>query len=172
MPVDLRSVFTRILLETYAGKPSYYNEEQISSGCSNRASEYEEIAKRLGINLYTLQLPQPDLVAEIEQLRLENAAMKAEWEKAYEIGMLAKQQLSEAQSRIELLEHDAKTGDYETLYAQTVVELSAAQASEADLLEALETLACLGNGDIYGNSHGNVIAQQAITTHKTRKGGK
>ena len=80
-----------------------------------------------------------------------------------------RQQLSAAQSRIELLEHDAKTGDYETLYAQTVVELSAAQASEDELLEALETLACLGNGDRYGSSQGNAIAQQAIATHKERK---
>ena len=80
-----------------------------------------------------------------------------------------RQQLSAAQSRIELLEHDAKTGDYETLYAQTVVELSAAQASEDELLEALETLACLGNGDMYGNSQGNAIAQKAITAHKVRK---
>ena len=80
--------------------------------------------------------------------------------------------LDAAQSRIELLEHDAKTGDYETLYAQTVVELPAAQDSEDELLEALETLACLGNGNCYGNSHGNVIAQQAIANHKARKESK
>lgn len=51
-------------------------------------------------------------------------------------------------------------------------QLSAAQASEDELLNALETLACLGNGNCYGNSHGNVIAQQAIATHKARKEGK
>ena len=28
---------------------------------------------------------------------------------------------------------------------------------------ALETLAKLGNGDCYGNSHGNTIAQEALT---------
>ena len=48
-------------------------------------------------------------------------------------------------------------------------QLSAAQASEDELLEALETLACLGNGDRYGSSQGNAIAQQAIATHKERK---
>jgi len=58
---------------------------------------------KVGTLLYTIPLPQPDLVAEIEQLRLENAAMKAEWEKAYEIGMLAKQQLAAAQAREEEL---------------------------------------------------------------------
>lgn len=30
------------------------------------------------------------------------------------------------------------------------------------LVEALEKLACLGNGDYYGNSEGNVIAQKAL----------
>lgn len=41
--------------------------------------------------------------------------------------------LSAAQSRVELLEHDMKSGDYETLYAQTVQELAAARA-ECDAL--------------------------------------
>ncbi len=36
--------------------------------------------------------------------------------------------LAAAQSRIELLESDMKTGDYETLYAQAVQELAAAQS--------------------------------------------
>jgi hypothetical protein len=34
------------------------------------------------------------------------------------------------------------------------------------LVEALEKLARLGNGDIYGNSDGNIIAQKALTTHR------
>jgi hypothetical protein len=35
---------------------------------------------------------------------------------------------------------------------------------------ALETLAKLGNGDCYGNSHGNTIAQEALTKIKEVKG--
>ncbi len=35
-------------------------------------------------------------------------------------------------------------------------------AAAPDLLEALEKLACLGNGDQYGNSEGNMIARAAI----------
>lgn len=145
-PVDLRSVFKRILLETYAGKPSYYNEEQISSGCSNRASEYEEIAKRLGINLYTLQLPQPDLVAEIERLKAENLFHRITKEQDTPVFV--------------------KTVQENAVLRQ---QLSAAQASESELLNALETLACLGNVCRYGSGQWNAIAQKAITTHKTRK---
>lgn len=37
-------------------------------------------------------------------------------------------ELAAAQARIELLEHDAKSGDYETLYAQAVMELQEARA--------------------------------------------
>ena len=36
------------------------------------------------------------------------------------------------------------------------------EAREAVLVEALEKLARLGNGDQYGNSNGNVIAQAAL----------
>jgi hypothetical protein len=43
--------------------------------------------------------------------------------------------LAAARSRIALLEHDMKTGDYETLYAQTVQELAAAQAENEKLRE-------------------------------------
>lgn len=48
------------------------------------------------------------------------------------------EQLAASQARIELLERDDKSGDYETLYAQTVVELERSQAREAKLREALE----------------------------------
>lgn len=46
-------------------------------------------------------------------------------------------ELDAAKSRIELLEHDAKTGDYETLYAQTVAELQVVRA-ELDALQGRE----------------------------------
>ena len=71
-------------------------------------------------------LPQPDLAAEIEQLRLENAAMKTEWENAYEIGMLAKQQLAEAQaSEEELLK---------------ALEIASNQMRKCDYTPALSTI--------------------------------
>ena len=41
-------------------------------------------------------------------------------------------------------------------------QLASAQAEIKLLLDALEVLAKLGNGDRYGNSEGNVIAQQAL----------
>jgi len=43
------------------------------------------------------------------------------------------------------------------------VEALERQEKENGLLrEALGKLACLGNGDFYGNSEGNVIAQEAL----------
>lgn len=38
--------------------------------------------------------------------------------------VLLRTKIEQMESRIELLEHDLKSGDYETLYAQTVVELA------------------------------------------------
>lgn len=40
-------------------------------------------------------------------------------------------ELAAAQSRVELLEHDMKSGDYETLYAQTVEELETLRDANA-----------------------------------------
>ena len=42
----------------------------------------------------------------------------------------------------------------------------AAPAADAGLVEALEKLARLGNGDKYGNSDGNLIAQAALAAHR------
>ena len=42
-------------------------------------------------------------------------------------------------------------------------ELRRLHEVNAELLEALEKLARLGNGERYGNSEGNVIARTAIT---------
>lgn len=41
-----------------------------------------------------------------------------------------------------------------------------AEADNAELVEALERLAKLGNGDRWGNSEGNLIAQTALAKHK------
>jgi hypothetical protein len=41
-------------------------------------------------------------------------------------------------------------------------EIERLQSVNAGLLEALKKLACLGNGDKYGNSDGNCIAIEAI----------
>ena len=43
-------------------------------------------------------------------------------------------------------------------------QLAAAQAENLRLRMVLERLACLGNGDEYGNSIGNRIAQDALAT--------
>lgn len=46
---------------------------------------------------------------------------------------------------------------------QEAAEAIKTQAAERDALKAaLEKLACLGNGDSYGNSVGNCIAQEAL----------
>ena len=52
-PVGLRELFERLLFCTYAGKDSYYNEEQIKHGCFERAQELADAAKRMNIALYT-----------------------------------------------------------------------------------------------------------------------
>lgn len=41
-------------------------------------------------------------------------------------------------------------------------QLEAAERRNAELVEALEKLARLGNGDHYGNSQGNMIAREAL----------
>lgn len=51
--VDLRELFERLLFGTYAGKDSYYNDEQIKHGCFERAQELVDVAKRMNIALYT-----------------------------------------------------------------------------------------------------------------------
>lgn len=43
------------------------------------------------------------------------------------------------------------------------------RANEEFLIETLEKLARLGNGDQYGNSDGNVIAQQALAKVRASK---
>ena len=45
---------------------------------------------------------------------------------------------------------------------QTAAELRRLHESNQELLEALEKLARLGNGEHYGNSEGNTIARAAI----------
>ncbi len=46
------------------------------------------------------------------------------------------------------------------------IEIDRLKALNAELVTALEKLARLGNGDQYGNSHGNTIAQQALAKNK------
>ena len=41
-------------------------------------------------------------------------------------------------------------------------QLAASESRAGRYRAALLKLACLGNGDCYGNSHGNVIAQEAL----------
>jgi len=41
-------------------------------------------------------------------------------------------------------------------------ELRRLREVNEDLLKTMRQLACLGNGDNYGNSYGNIIAQAAL----------
>ena len=45
---------------------------------------------------------------------------------------------------------------------QAAAELRRLHAVNQELVAALQKLACLGNGDRYGNSDGNCIAQAAL----------
>ena len=55
------------------------------------------------------------------------------------------------------------TGDaHQRDIEQAAAELRRLHEVNAELLEALEKLARLGNGERYGNSEGNVIARAAV----------
>ena len=60
--------------------------------------------------------------------------------------------------------------DYLKLIAEQAEQITMLKAKNERLREALEKLARLGNGDQYGNSIGNEIAQQAIK--QTEPGGE
>ncbi len=57
------------------------------------------------------------------------------------------------------LDLDARPVDW---YRDAAAELRRLHEVNAELLAALDKLARLGNGDRYGNSIGNTIAQEAI----------
>lgn len=49
-------------------------------------------------------------------------------------------------------------------------QLAAVTAQRDELLATMRKLACLGNGDQYGNSEGNTIAQEAIAKCEVQNG--
>lgn len=49
-----------------------------------------------------------------------------------------------------------------TFERHTAAELRRLHEVNEDLLKTMRQLACLGNGDQYGNSDGNIIAQVAL----------
>lgn len=53
-------------------------------------------------------------------------------------------------------------------YRAMLAAAPAAPAADAGLVEALEKLARLGNGDKYGTSDGNLIAQAALAAHRSK----
>ncbi len=57
------------------------------------------------------------------------------------------------------------------LSRSNTVEVERLKKEKKELVEALERLARLGNGDRYGNSDGNVIAQEALSRSEERKEG-
>jgi hypothetical protein len=48
--------------------------------------------------------------------------------------------------------------------SEIIAEVKTLRSQLAVAVEALEKLSCLGNGDIRGNSDGNIIASTAIDT--------
>lgn len=67
---------------------------------------------------------------------------------------------------------DSGGGGIETAFAlflkAMLAAAPAAPAADAGLVEALEKLARLGNGDKYGNSDGNLIAQAALAANSAK----
>ena len=49
-----------------------------------------------------------------------------------------------------------------TTFANIATELRRLHEVNQELLKTMRQLACLGNGDNYGNSDGNIIAQVAL----------
>ena len=80
-------------------------------------------------------------------------------------------ELTLTKEQIEKFRRVAKT-EFAGIRADQVCDQALAaidlQAEVESLREALQKLACLGNGDVWGNSVGNVIAQAALQ----RAGGK
>ena len=159
----------------------YYDGCHIPAAPYNFAEFYGEMPTA-GTKFYLNPLPQPDLVAEIERLKVlsvnnimldvvpGDGSGQEVYAKSVDDVVMALTRLSEKAE--DLFSTERRLESYIKEAEKLRQQLSAAQASEDELLNALETLACLGNGNCYGNSHGNVIAQQAIATHKARKEGK
>lgn len=57
----------------------------------------------------------------------------------------------------------------ETCLSEILAELSRLRAVNTELVEALEKLARLGNGNEYGNSGGNMIARAALSSAEQAK---
>lgn len=76
--------------------------------------------------------------------------------------------LSEAEKTIERLCNEFNNENGPMHIGEPVIsnpfmdKLTAVTAQRDELLAAMRKLACLGNGDKYGNSDGNIIAQAAI----------
>ncbi len=79
-PVATYGLLKQLIRETYAGKPSYYNEEQIDSGCHDLAVKLEESAVKLGTILYTASQMQ-QLIDKCNAKDAELAAARAEIER-------------------------------------------------------------------------------------------
>ena len=75
---------------------------------------------------------------------------------------------SYGKNRYKVTEYDLKMA-WEASAAETEQALADSKAREGRYRDALEKLACLGNGDYYGNSDGNIIAQKALTQGETEE---
>ena len=97
------------------------------------------------------------MAKQIKQLTEERDVLKIAHQ-AHEtsnLRMLAKLKELALELKNEKLAHEAWETQHLKEYSEVVQERDAMKA-------ALEKLACLGNGDSYGNSIGNCIAQEAL----------
>ena len=70
-PEQSHSTIKRVLRQTFSNRLSYYNEEQIDAGCSDRASEICKAAESLGIvlgDVSELTKQRDELLAALERL--------------------------------------------------------------------------------------------------------
>lgn len=75
--------------------------------------------------------------------------------------------VEELEAELFAIKNNAKIG-YDQVVADLRTELTDEQSKVKVLTDALEELACLGNGDTYGNSVGNCIAIKALAAIKEK----
>lgn len=69
-PEQSHSTIKRVLRQTFSNRLSYYNEEQIDAGCSDRASEICKAAESLGIvlgDVSELTKQRDELLSDVER---------------------------------------------------------------------------------------------------------
>jgi hypothetical protein len=97
-------------------------------------------------------------IAQLERERDEARALNVEWSKKAETWMASPEAAQRLQGYRELGQQVAKAQN----------ERDEARAEVERLRKVLHRLACLGNGDQYGNSFGNDIAREALAATEAK----